>query len=137
MPQLRVTGGLLTVESASGPGAPDAGLPAPGSPGNELPAGGHPWIPGHLPDPPPNIWPPLTPQNPIQPTPPGLVPPGTIWPSPGSPSNELPSGGRPGHELPSQTFWVVCGIPGVGWRYVAVDPSLSVTPPMVPGATPR
>jgi hypothetical protein len=59
---------------------------------------------------------------------------------PGMPDNTLPggSGGRPDNTLPGQptrpdnslpgstTFWVVVWIPGYGWRYVAVDPNLSV-----------
>jgi len=32
---------------------------------------------------------------------------------------------------------VVAGIPGVGWRYVAVDPGLSVTHPIGPTPTPK
>ena len=169
MPQVRVTAGVLTVESLDSPLAPDAGLPPGGLPGHDLPSGGHPWVPGHLPDPPPNIWPPLTVSAPIQPTPPGILP-GTIWPpvgsvsppiagtpghpdtglrpSPGRPSTGLPpdparpdaglpSGGAPDTGLPAKTYWVVAGIPGVGWRYVAVDPSLTVSPPMAPTATPR
>ena len=35
--------------------------------------------------------------------------------------------GRPDNTLPgSTTFWVVVWIPGYGWRYVAVDPNLSI-----------
>jgi hypothetical protein len=54
--------------------------------------------------------------------------PGTIWPNPARPDNSLPGGqgGQIDNSLPSQTFWVVCGIPGVGWRYIAIDPSLSI-----------
>ena len=43
-------------------------------------------------------------------------------PSGGHPSQGLPGGGG-GGTLPVQTYWLVAGIPGVGWRYVAVDPS--------------
>jgi hypothetical protein len=49
-------------------------------------------------------------------------------PAPGAPDQGLP--GRPGlpvgpdQGLPSKTYWVIAGIPGVGWRYIAVDPSL-------------
>ena len=119
-----------------------------------------------LPTPPPGIWPPLTPSHPIQPAPPG-TPPGAIWPSPGHPSQGLPRPpvagggapdqglprppgapdqglpGRPGlpvgpdQGLPSKTFWVVAGIPGVGWRYVCVDPSLVVGYPIPPTAAPK
>jgi hypothetical protein len=103
-----------------------------------------------LPSGPPGVFPPLTPSHPIQPAPPG-TPPGTIWPPlwlntplpghglpsvPGHPDAGLP--GVPGHpsggpvppsagtKPPSNTYWVVVGIPGVGWRYTAVDPSLEV-----------
>lgn len=120
---------------------PDQGLP-PLSPG--LPDQG-------LPPNPPGIWPPLTPSHPIQPAP--GVPPGAIWPpvnrpvdpgygvgdgahpgqglpgSPPAPGQGLPpttGGGRPDQGLPSRTFWVVAGIPGVGWRYVCVDPDAHV-----------
>jgi hypothetical protein len=147
-----------------------------GQPGNELPeapvdpgfGGGVPPIGSTLPEPPPGIWPPITPSHPIQPAPPG-TPPGAIWPpighpghplppSPGHPDTGLPpSPGRPdaglptppsgtlparppvapGHDLPSHVFWVVVGIPGVGWRYVAVDPSLSVGYPLPPAPEPK
>jgi hypothetical protein len=73
------------------------------------------------------------------PIPPGTdVPPGTIWPSPGHPGHDLPAPParpdqglprpppRPDQGLPSNTFWVVAGIPGYGWRYICVDPSLTV-----------
>ena len=114
-----------------------------GHPGNELPDGGGnidnslpPGIPpmgSTLPVPPPGIWPPPSFTHPIVPIGPDNtlpVQPGTIWPSPGKPdrpSNELPGQpSRPDHSLPSSKFWVVAGIPGVGWRYVCVDPSLTV-----------
>ena len=138
---------------------PGYGLDLGGHPDQGLPGGGN--IPGHLPAPPPT-WPPLSASHPIQPAP--GVPPGTIWPSPGRPDRPNqglpggghasgqpvppPSGGRPdqglpstpgtpGHDLPSNTFWVVAGIPGVGWRYVCVDPSLTAGTPLPPTATPK
>jgi hypothetical protein len=146
---------------------PGHGLPGAGLPGHDLPSGGHPWVPGHLPVSPPNVWPPLTPSSPIQPTPPD-VPPGTIWPpinrpadpgygrpdiGPEHPSGQpLPPGSgatppprptpapippRPDNTLPSKTYWIVAGIPGVGWRYVAVDPSLEVGYPLPPTGEPK
>jgi hypothetical protein len=113
-----------------------------------------------LPPGPPGVFPPLSPSHPIQPAPPG-TPPGTIWPPfwagprpghelpsvPGHPSQGLPV--SPGHpstgpvppdastKPPSQTYWVVVGIPGIGWRYCAVDPSLSVGYPLPPSAAPK
>jgi hypothetical protein len=71
----------------------------------------------------------------------GGYPDNTIWPPPGRPNrpdNSLPGqGGRPDNSLPSQKFWIVCGIPGMGWRYVCVDPSLSVGNALPPHAEPR
>jgi hypothetical protein len=110
------------------PGRPDQGLPGGGGDGDggEYPDQGLPGegaegegegIPGQLPSPPPGIWPPLRPGHPIAPVPPSLPnppPPGSIWP--------------PVEGVPSGKFWIVAGIPGVGWRYVCVDPSLKPTP---------
>ncbi|HXJ75825.1 MAG TPA: hypothetical protein VNM37_23415 [Candidatus Dormibacteraeota bacterium] len=131
---------------------PDHGLPsAPGTPDNSLPP-----IPGApdntLPPSPPGIWPPMSPVHPVQPLPPGSnVPPGTIWPSPGTPDNSLPKPpGTPDqglpkpppgvdNTLPSGKFWVVAGIPGIGWRYICVDPSLKPgnALPTPPAAQPK
>jgi hypothetical protein len=174
MARLHVTGGTLVVEGA-GPVDPGfGGGIGSGHPDNSLPPG-FPPIGSTLPEPPPGVWPPLTPSAPIQPAHPiaGVpVPPGTIWPSPGHPSHPI-APGRPGHPdqglpvgpghpdaglpvapghpdaglpvapghpdqgLPSKTFWVVAGIPGVGWRYVAVDPSLTVGHPLPPTPAPK
>lgn len=144
-------------------GQPDNELPG-NQPGidNSLPSLGV-GIDNTLPAPPPGVWPPPTLGNPIVPVPPiANVPPGTIWPSPGAPNrpdntlpggrparpdNTLPNaparpdntlpgtGGQPDNSLPSGTFWVVAGIPGMGWRYIAVDPSLTVGHPL-PNPTP-
>jgi hypothetical protein len=122
---------------------PDQGLP--GESGGFLPD-------NSLPTPPPGVWPPLTPSHPIQPAPPG-TPPGSIWPPVGGPVDpgygvgvERPDQGlppaparpdqglpgrpaRPDQGLPKpEVYWVVAGIPGVGWRYVCVDPSLKPVP---------
>jgi hypothetical protein len=132
-------------------------------PGNALPT--PPVIPGNLPEMPPGVWPPLTPSVPIGPAHPiggHPIPPGTIWPPvwvnaprpghdlptpPARPGTPLPP--TPGHpgggpippsgetKPPSGTFWVVCGIPGVGWRYVCVDPSLEVGTPLPPAPAPK
>jgi len=124
------------------PGSPDNSLPGGGGyPDNSLP-GSQPGIDNSLPMPPPGVWPPPVPAHPIVPAPPG-TPPGQIWPpvgssgrpdqglppSSGRPDQGLPPTGSPGapsHPIatPPSTFWVVAGIPGYGWRYVAVDPSL-------------
>lgn len=69
---------------------------------------------------------PATPEHPLppypgQPLPPVDMPPGTIWP-PLEPDAGLPP------QLPDGKAIVVCGIPGVGWRYVVVT-----IPPKLPG----
>jgi hypothetical protein len=133
--RIRRRGGL-------GGGHPDQGLPEIDEPDG---GGGEDIHPDQgLPEPPPGIWPPLTPSHPIQPAPPG-TPPGAIWPPVGGrperpvrPDQGLPGGGpvRPDQGLPvtppapdqglperPKVYWVVAGIPGVGWRYVAVDPA--------------
>ena len=143
-------------------GHPDQGLPDGEGPvdpdygiGEEHPDQGLPPLglgpDNGLPKPPPGVWPPLTPSHPIQPTPPG-VPPGTIWPpvwpvDPGygvgieRPDQGLPGApAQPDQGLPQpQTYWVVAGIPGVGWRYIAVDPSLRPSHPIArpPTAQPK
>ena len=97
-------------------GRPDNGLPdAPDFPSNELPGnGGGGNIPGHLPSPPPGIWPPISVSHPIQPTPPG-TPPGVIWPPVGGrPDQGLPgAGGTPGK--PSQ------GLPGAPDQVISLS----------------
>jgi hypothetical protein len=105
------------------PGQPPEVWPGPGTP--EHPIAGPPpevWPgPGYpdqgLPQPPPGIWPPLTPSHPIAPVPPTVNPPppaGEIWP--------------PIEGAPPGKFVVLVYIPGVGYKYVVVDPSLKPTP---------
>ena len=124
---------------------PDYGVDADG-PGidNSLPPGTPP-IAGNLPSPPPGVWPPPSFSRPIVPTHPIATPrpphvSGQPIPGGGAPRPDqgLPGGGHvdnslpvqpgtiwpPANGAPSGTFWVVAGIPGVGWRYVCVDPSL-------------
>ena len=121
-------------------------------PGYGIEAGGG-TINNDLPRPPPGVFPPPVAAHPIVPAPPG-TPPGTIWPpvNPDRPNQGLPggSGGRPDQGLPGsqpgvdntlpggsgarpdqglpgdKTFWVVVWIPGYGWKYVCVDPSLQI-----------
>jgi hypothetical protein len=140
-----MSGGLPDNSLPGGPVYPDQGLPG-DQPGidNSLPPGTPP-IGVTLPEPPPGIWPPPSFSRPIVPIGPDNtlpVAPGTIWPSPGRPvrpDNSLPGGqgGQIDNSLPSQTFWVVAGIPGVGWRYIAIDPSLEVGHPLPPHAQPK
>lgn len=128
--------GFLRIRSGA---HPDHELPSGEHPSNELP-GSQPGIDNELPMPPPGVWPPPVPSHPIVPAPPN-TPPGAIWPpaTPARPDQGLPSGGghpdqglpptsggSPSHPIsgvPSK-FWIVAGIPGYGWRYVCVDPSL-------------
>jgi hypothetical protein len=129
---------------------PDQGLPGePPYPDQGLP----PYPDQGLPTPPPGAFPPPSPAHPIVPAPPD-TPPGAIWPpvSPPviwprpphvgggpapTPPGTPPVAGTPLPE-PPKTYWLLAGIPGVGWRYVAVDPSIRPLPPQVGGgpATP-
>ena len=126
---------------------PDQGLPGYGHPDQGLPGSG--GVPGHLPAPPAGTFPPPSPAHPIVPAPP-TTPPGSIWPPPNRPDAGLPTppvhpgqglptppptvGGGP--VVPSGKFWIVAGIPGVGWRYVCVDPSLDAGMPLPGGGYP-
>jgi hypothetical protein len=120
-------------------GGVDNTLP-PGPPGVFPPLSpSHPIQPAPPGTPPGTIWPPLWASMPHPghglPSVPGH-PDAGLPPVPGRPDAGLP--GVPGHpsggpvppgastKPPSQTYWVVVGIPGVGWRYTAIDPSLEV-----------
>ena len=166
MPTVKVSGGYLNVSGFDPEGPVDPGFGGgigANHPGNALPPGVPP-IGDTLPEQPPGTWPPLTWLQPIQPLPPtDTTPPGTMWPPvrPDRPGHDLPGrpahpGGGPmpgnparpgqalptppagpGNALPSTKFWIVAGIPGVGWRYVCVDPSLTVGYPMPPEPVPE
>lgn len=70
-------------------------------------------------EPPPGVWPGPSPEHPIVPVPPGdETPPGTIWPSPGTPE----------HPIHSQKLWLIAYVPGYGYKYICVDPSLMPRP---------
>jgi hypothetical protein len=100
--------------------------PSPGHPSHPIAPGGQPpgiWQPEFptppiaLPEPPPGIWPPPTPAHPIAPLPPTVnppMPPGQVWP--------------PIQGAPAGKFVVLVYIPGQGYKYVVVDPSLKPTP---------
>ena len=127
------------------PGDPGYGHPEGGHPGHDLPGGGYPshGLPGGgqidnelpgggdistLPMPPPGIWPPPSVNHPWRPIPPDAStkpPPGAVWP-PLVPPNSIPDG----------EFWVIAGIPGIGWRYIAVDLSLQVDNTLPSGGRP-
>lgn len=158
-------------------GRPDQGLPEvqpPVDPDYGIEEGGEegiwPGLPGQglpkPPQPPPGVWPPPTPDIPIQPLPPqwpGMpkppinLPPGMIWPNPNPPSvggGPIVPPNVPGQPLPptpglppsvgggpiepAQKFVVLVWISGgYGWRYVVVDPSLVPTPPIAPTPEPK
>ena len=161
-----VSGFLIEGPVDPGFGRPGGGRPGGVDPGYGIDLGGN--IDNSLPTPPPGVFPPLVPSHPIQPAPPGTPPGSIwppLWspvdpgyghggvmpphvgggPMPGAPGHPstgpiVPPPALPGHDLPGagKTYWVVVGIPGVGWRYVAIDPSLSVGGgPVMPGAEPK
>lgn len=145
-----------------GPVDPDYGIDAGGHPSHPIELPEPP--PGVWP--PPTVGHPIQPLPPTDGTPPGTIWPSPGRPShpiarppvrpdqglpgaPGHPDQGLPGtpGGpavsppQPGH-LPAPTptkFWVVAGIPGYGWRYVCVDPTLRPDQglPGGPGAQPK
>jgi len=138
-------------------GRPDNSLPGgrPVLPGNALPKpppgvwpppnATLPIVPAPPGTPPGVIWPPIgrppiwsggviPPVRPDAGLPPAPVRPGQGLPGeqPGI-DNTLPTAPvRPDNSLPSGAFWVVAGIPGVGWRYICVDPSLTPDAPPPP-----
>jgi hypothetical protein len=167
MARVHVMGGYLNVEGMSGgypdqglPGdQPGIDNSLPGmQPGidNALPEP----PPGIWP--PPSLGNPIVPIGPDNTLP---VAPGTIWPSPGRPNRPdqgLPGGGgHPGggpmpgnpprpdqglpggqggtidNALPSKTYWALCYMPSLGWRFIAVDPSLRPGMPLPPHAQPK
>jgi hypothetical protein len=126
---------------------PDQGLPRP-PPGVWPPlTPSHPIQPAPPGTPPGAIWPPIGGVDPGYGLPEGPRPgqglPPIAPPAPGAPDQGLPPAGArpppaPGQGLPKpQVYWVVCGIPGVGWRYTAVDPSLVVGHPLPPVPQPK
>ena len=128
------------------PPFPSQGLPAP--PGVwPPPTPSHPIVPivpdNSLPTVPPGtIWPPLgRPIRPDQGLPgyghpdqglPGRpARPDQGLPGHGHPDQGLPGGGgHPSNGLPNRTFWMIAYCPSLGWRYVAVNPSLQPGMPL-------
>jgi hypothetical protein len=146
-PDHELPGGEVPDQGLPGaPVYPDQGLPTP-PPGVWPPlTPSHPIQPAPPGTPPGVIWPPVgappRPDHGLPPTggaPPrpdqGLPPTGGAPPRPDQGLPPPPA--HPDQGLPSKTYWVVCGIPGVGWRYVAVDPSLTVSPPIAPTPAPK
>lgn len=148
--------GFLRVVKRGRPGHPDIGLPDPEHPvdpdygvdeGGEV--GGGPIVP----EPPPGVWPPLTPDHPWRPIPgvPDRPSTGPVRPQPG-PGQPLPGepptvGGGP--VLPPGTIWpplppgvsgkywalvAIGGMPGgTVYRYVVVDADARPEHPIAPG----
>jgi hypothetical protein len=144
MARVRVTGGYLNITM---PDDDEIDNELPGNSGeidNSLPPGVPPTA-GNLPVPPPGVWPPPSPSRPIVPIHPDNslpVEPGTIWPTPGRPNRPdqgLPGGGggQIDNGLPSRTYWMLAYCPSLGWKYVAVDPSLVVGTPLPPTPEPK
>jgi hypothetical protein len=143
------------------PPYPDQGLPRP--PAGVWPplTPSHPIQPAPPGTPPGTIWPPVWPVDPGYGRPIGGHPDQGLPPTgghpdqglPGAPAhpdqglpdapptvdNTLPGGPvRPDQGLPKpQVYYVVCGIPGVGWRYIAVDPTLRPSHPIAPYPQPK
>jgi hypothetical protein len=132
------------------PAYPDQGLPMPPPGTFPPPSPAHPIVPAPPSTPPGVIWPPIgrppswgggwgsgnRPDQGLPGSQPG--PDNTLPGQPATPDNTLPTQPpRPDNSLPSQMYWVVCGIPGVGWRYVCVDPSLQPGMPLPPMPTPE
>jgi hypothetical protein len=160
MAYVAVSASPIHVRQAGGvdPGYGQGGL----GPDQGLPSGGDLVDPGYgVPIPPPGVWPPPVPSHPIVIAPPD-TPPGAIWPAPGLPTHPIAGGGMPprpdqglppvtpggpdqglprppgmpAHPIsgvPSGKYWVIVIIPGYGWRYVCIDPSLTPTHPIAGG----
>jgi len=131
MTRVHVTGGYLNIDTGDGATDPDYGQDQGGRPDNSLP-GGLPAFPSHGLPQPPGVWPPLTPSHPIEIAPPG-TPPGSIWPPPHRPDNTLPTpptDGTPTPPIASKVYWMIAYAPSLGWRFVAVDPSLDAGTPL-------
>lgn len=145
MTRVRITGGFLNVGRRSRPGHPDQGLPGGEGPtdpdyGVDEGAGPDQGLP-ELPDPPPGIWPPLTPEQPWRPIDPGFGHGGR----PPRPDQGLPRpgvGGRPDQGLPGAggehpehpifepgTIWppLPPGVHGQYWALVLVKGSSGLT----------
>lgn len=160
MTRVRITGGFLNVGRRKPGHHPDQGLPGTEDQtdpdyGVDEGAG----IDNELPDPPPGIWPPLTPEQPWRPIDPGFGTGGR----PPRPDQGLPRpgvGGRPDQGLPGAggehpehpifqpgTIWpplppgvhgkywalvLVKGSSGVTYRYVVIDADARPEHPMEP-----
>ena|SRR5215469_11249002 len=94
----------LKRDRPSRPTDPDWGIDEGVDPDYGIDAGGD--IDNELPEPPPGVWPPLTPEHPVQPLPPTLpIPPGSIWPPVNAQGKHL----------------CLVWISGVGYRYTVID----------------
>lgn len=119
---------------------PDQGLPPPPPGIWPPPVPAHPIVPippGGTTPPPGTIWPsPGHPAHPIVPPSAGSPPrPDQGLPTPPAPGQPprpdqgLPPTGmdpHPSHPIATGTYWCLVYLPGFGWKYVVVDPSLSI-----------
>ena len=94
------------------PTDPDYGIEEGGNIDNELP--------GEMPDPPPGIWPPLTPEQPWRPI-------GGVDPGYGLPGPRPPTAGQPLPRPPSATGRPDQGLPGEG-EHPEVQPPMVLPP---------
>lgn len=129
MPLARIAG-YVRLRRVRRPGRPDQGLPGEEedmTPDWGLEEGEPPQVepPEELPDPPPGIWPPLTPEQPWRPIPEWPERPST-GPVPSPPAGgvggrppERPHPGEPDEELPPGTIWPPLP-PGVHGKFLAL-----------------
>jgi hypothetical protein len=165
MTRVRIRGGYLNIGRRTRPGGgpvdPDYGVDE----GEPVYPEGPEVEPPDMPDPPPGIWPPLTPEHPWRPLPswgerpshpiaPGGTPPaGGVGGRP--PERPQPGPGEPDEELPPGSIWpplppdvhgkflALVLIAGTGhgahYRYVVIDADALPKPehPIAPGQPPR
>lgn len=124
---VKVEGGYLKLKRSKPPGPGGGnGNGNGGNGGDGEVTGITPEVPTVLPDPPPGLWPPPTPGNPIVPVPAEAaqtLPPGGIWP-------------RPEGDKVHGHFCALIYIPEHGWHYVIVDPD-AIAMPQIPRPEPQ
>lgn len=134
MTRVRITGGFLNIGRRNRPGIDNElpGTEGPTDPDYGIDEGsGGAGIDNELPNPPPGVWPPLTPEQPWRPVDPGFGqgrPPhiggGPARPGVGGgrPDNSLPGEGGEHPELPPGTIWppLPPGVHGTYWALVLV-----------------
>ena len=152
-PDNELPGGGHADNSLPGMGGIDNSLPQPPPGMWPPPSLGNPIveIDNTLPVQPGTIWPsPGRPNRPDNSLPGGGRPENSLPGRPSRPDNSLPNaparpdaglpsggGGQIDNGLPSKTYWMIAYCPSLGWRYIAVDPSLSVGNELPPTAQPK